>query len=523
VARQLGRDGHVLRRFVDRPSSLAHVLQAQQLERPEQEALVESHRRWNWNELYRTSSEFGAWLVEAGVKPGDRVAMLLPNCAEFALCAWACWFVGAIVVPIDVREAPVGVAERLALAEPTALVVHEELQERVLEAASPRTTVVLGAERPFPAHPVRESNELPDETAIAALLFTSGTSGVLKAATLTHGNVIHSALHFQQAFALSEADRCAVVTPMSHVTGLVSHLAAMALCGGALVVLREFVVEGFLQQMARERISYVALVPAMYALLLLRGKLSADDLAAWRIGAFGGAPMPPHVVTGLRTRLPSLQLRNGYGATETCAPAVLMYAGDADLPPGAAGRPASCAEILVMDEAGTEVAAGVAGELWIRGPMVASGYWRNSPATAHAFVGGWWRSGDLGHKDANGYIHVVDRLGDVINRGGYKIPSVTVEHVLGSFPDVLEAAVVARPCPVLGQRVHAFVRASEPLPTESDLSNHCAARIAAYMLPDSYSLTTDPLPRNAAGKVQKSSLRAALTDAAALIDADRGY
>jgi acyl-CoA synthetase (AMP-forming)/AMP-acid ligase II len=154
--------------------------------------------------------------------------------------------------------------------------------------------------------------------------------------------------------------------------------------------------------------------------------------------------------------------------------------------------------------------------------MVASGYWRNSLATAHAFVDGWWRSGDLGQKDANGYIYVVDRLGDVINRGGYKIPSVTVEHVLGSFPDVLEAAVVARPCPVLGQRVHAFVRASEPLPTESDLSNHCAARIAAYMLPDSYSLTTDPLPRNAAGKVQKSSLRAALADAAALIDADKG-
>jgi O-succinylbenzoic acid--CoA ligase len=198
---------------------------------------------------------------------------------------------------------------------------------------------------------------------------------------------------------------------------------------------------------------------------------------------------------------------NPYGATETTSPATMMPPSETAARLDSVGLAVPCGEILVMDEDGREVPSGVEGEVWLRGPMVVSGYWNDAKATAEGFVAGYWRSGDIGSVDAEGYLRVFDRKKDMINRGGYKIYSIEVENVLMSHADVLEAAVVAKPCPVLGERAHAIVCLRRAGTTSEELARHCARSLADYKVPDGFSLRLDPLPRNANGKVIKRQLR----------------
>src|SRR5262249_16101390 len=171
-----------------------------------------------------------------------------------------------------------------------------------------------------------------------------------------------------------------------------------------------------------------------------------------------------------------------------------------------------CGEVLVMDEAGREVPRGVEGELWLRGPMVVQGYWDDPAATAEGFVAGFWRSGDVGSIDREGYLRVLDRKKDMINRGGYKIYSIEVENALMTHPDVVEAAVIARPCPVLGERAHAVVCRKHGEATSESLKAHCAGLLADYKVPDTFSFRAEPLPRNANGKIMKRELKAELPE-----------
>ena len=169
--------------------------------------------------------------------------------------------------------------------------------------------------------------------------------------------------------------------------------------------------------------------------------------------------MPVATIDALAAALPGLTLLNCYGATETTSPATMMPMGETRAHADSVGVALPTAEVRVMDDAGREVAPGDTGELWIAGPMVVPGYWANPQATAASFTAGWWHSGDLGSVDAQGYVRVFDRKKDMLNRGGFKIYSVEVENVLMAWPGMVEAAVVGRPCPVLGERVHAFVHA----------------------------------------------------------------
>ena len=166
-----------------------------------------------------------------------------------------------------------------------------------------------------------------------------------------------------------------------------------------------------------------------------------------------------------------------------------------------------CGDVIVVDDAGAEVPCGETGELWIGGPMIVRGYWDNPEAAAREFTAGYWHSGDLGSIDAEGHVRIFDRKKDMLNRGGYKIYSVEVENTLAGFPGVVEAAVVGKPCPVLGERVHAFVHAPGGGVDEAELRAFCAARLADYKVPESVTFSAAPLPRNANGKLMKRLLR----------------
>ena len=275
----------------------------------------------------------------------------------------------------------------------------------------------------------------------------------------------------------------------------------------------EFKAAEYLKVAARERVTYTVMVPAMYNLCLLQPDFDSYDLSSWRIGGFGGAPMPIATIEKLNATIPGLKLMNCYGSTETTSPSTIMpgelTAGHID----SVGLPCPGAHIVVMDADGHELPRGEIGEIWIRSGSVIKGYWNNPAATAESFTGGFWHSGDLGSIDAENFVRVFDRQKDMINRGGLKIYSAEVESVLAGHPDVVESAIIAKPCPVLGERVHAVIVTRHGDVSGSALRAWCAERLSDYKVPETMALTVEPLPRNANGKVMKRQLREAWTAA----------
>ena len=340
----------------------------------------------------------------------------------------------------------------------------------------------------------------------AMILYTSGTTGQPKGAMLAHCNIVHSAMVFVSSMALTSAERSIAAVPLAHVTGVVANIMTMVACGGALIIAAEFKAADYLKLAARERVTYTVLVPAMYNLCLLQPDFDGYDLRSWRIGGFGGAPMPIATIERLATKLPGLKLMNCYGATETTSPSTIM--------PGeltadyidSVGLPCPGATIIVVDAKGRELPRGEIGEIWIHGASVIKGYWNNPKATAENFTGGFWHSGDLGSIDADNLVRVFDRQKDMINRGGLKIYSAEVESVLAGHDSVVESAIIAKPCPVLGERVHAVIVTRDEVAGET-LRAWCAERLSDYKVPETMLLTRDPLPRNANGKVMKRMLR----------------
>jgi acyl-CoA synthetase (AMP-forming)/AMP-acid ligase II len=306
---------------------------------------------------------------------------------------------------------------------------------------------------------------------------------------------------------LTSADRSIAAVPLAHVTGVIANITTMARCAGALIIVPEFKAADFLQVAARERATQTVMVPAMYNLCLLQADIEACDLSAWRIGGYGGAPMPTATIERLAQKVPGLKLVNAYGATETTSPSTIMPPELTAANLDSVGLPCPGAQIIVVDDQGRELPRGTVGEIWIHGGSIIKGYWNNAKATAESFTGGFWHSGDLGSIDAQGFVRVFDRQKDMINRGGHKIYSAEVESVLAAHPDVVESAIIARPCPVLGERVHAVVVTRNPELESHVLRKLCATQLSDYKVPETVELTNEPLPRNANGKVMKKLLR----------------
>ena len=512
----------VVRCFAVRPKSMHALLAAAVATNPGAEAIVCQEDRLSYRCFDAIVNRWAAALAELGVKRGERVALLLGNGIAFPAVLFAVLRLGAIAVPISIREQAAPLAYMLSNCGAMALVHDVEFAERLpVPLATPQLQHrialapdmirgglppgALGATAPTPAE--------VDEEDTAIILYTSGTTGRPKGAMLTHLGICHSAMHYQCCMGLTMHDRSVVAVPMSHVTGVVALIATIVHLAGTLIIMGEFKAASFLELAERERMTHTLLVPAMYNLCLLEPRFARTDLSAWRIGGFGGAPMPEATIARLAEKLPHLRLMNAYGATETTSPATLMPAAATAERLDSVGLPVPCGEVLVMDEAGREMTRGVEGELWLRGPMVVRGYWDDPAATAEGFVAGFWRSGDVGSIDGEGYVRVLDRKKDMINRGGYKIYSVEVENALMAHSDVVEAAVIARPCPVLGERVHAVIFRKHDQVTSEELARHCAGLIADYKVPETFSFRTTPLPRNANGKVMKRAMKEAVSGA----------
>ena len=501
----------VVRCYTERARHLWALFDESMRSAPEAEALIDGEKRWSYGQLAEEAQRVSAGLHAHGIKPGDRVALLVGNRAEFVLGFLGIIRLGAVAVPMGTRLQTPEIAYILEHSGAVVLVHDQQLRDRLPASTETPALKLRCTELPRANGQISPPEPAQEDTAV--ILYTSGTTGRPKGAMLTHLGLAHSALHFKHCMQLGPQDRSVLAVPASHVTGLVAIIITMWQAGGSTILMPEFKARDFIALAARERITHTLMVPAMYNLCLLQPEFATHDLSAWRIGGYGGAPMPEATIAQLADRIPGLELLNTYGSTEATSPATMLPANQAANRPDSVGLPLPCVDIIVMDPDGRQVAPGEPGEIWMRGPMVVPGYWANPQATAESFTAGFWHSGDVGSIDEAGYVRIFDRIKDMLNRGGYKIFSIEVENVLSEHPGVLESAIVGKPCPVLGERVHAFVSRIDPNLDEKQLREFCAARLADYKVPESFTLRDEPLPRNANGKLLKRTLREQIADA----------
>jgi long-chain acyl-CoA synthetase len=485
---------------------------------PGREAVVDARRRLTWREVREEAGRLAAALhARHGIKPGDRVALLLVNGWEFCVAVFACARLGAVAVTLNTKLRTRELEFMLQNSGARVLLANREWWgevEPVRDQFSCEAYYLTGAaaagtepfERllePGPEPPA----VVPAEDDTAFIMYTSGTTGRPKGAEGTHLGIVSSAISFARCMGLHEDERTLVAVPLFHVTGLIAQFLTMAYLGGTTVIMRMFDPDEALERLDAEGITHMIAAPAVYVMMMTRPGYRERGRALRVIG-YGGAPIPPHTVTALREWRPGARLHNAYGMTETCSPTTILPDADALARISSVGLPVPTAEVRTVDpDTGRECGPDEVGELWIHGPMVVPGYWANPEATQAAVGDGWLRSGDLARIDAQGYVTILDRIKDMINRGGEKIFCVEVEKVLCAHPDVLEAAVLGVPDPVYGEAVKACVvprpgRAVDP----ADIQRWVAGRLAKFKVPSRVEVR-DALPRNPNGKVIKALLR----------------
>ncbi|CUH66251.1 Long-chain-fatty-acid--CoA ligase FadD13 [Thalassovita gelatinovora] len=503
--------------FADRPNDVNVMVQQAIARNPHGEALVCDDLRLSYRDLDDRISLAAKGLTALDVSKGDRVALLLANGPEFLIVLLASLRLGAIAVPINVREQTPELAHILNDCG-AVVVVHDadiaaklpdpdavgQVKNRICVGGSVDGSVDYDQ---FLTAGAQSKDAEVDQEDTAVILYTSGTTGQPKGAMLTHLNIIHSAMHFEHCMELGPKERSLLSVPASHVTGLVATLFTMLRTAGCSVIMRRFKAEDFLELAAREKVTQTLMVPAMYNLFLLRCEIKDYDLSHWQIGGYGGAPMAPSTIRELSEKLPQLHLVNAYGATEITSPATILPLGLGAVRSDSVGVAVPCGEIRIVDDQGRDVDDGEHGELWIKGPMVVPGYWNNPAMTAREFQDGFWKSGDIGSRDAEGFVQLHDRSKDMIIRGGYNIYSAEIENTLTAHPDVIECAAIGQPDPVLGEKLHVFVHSSDAGLDAPAIKAYCAARLADYKTPDFVTFSAQELPRNANGKIIKTALR----------------
>jgi long-chain acyl-CoA synthetase len=503
--------------FCERPRSIWAMVAEAAAGNPDGEALVCGDRRMTWREVALASAGVAAGLRKMGLRRGDRVALLLGNRIEFVLAMFGAAHLGLVTVLLGTRQQKPEIAFVLSDCGARLLIHEAALADRLPDARDVpdlmhRISVEDGSASQFAGLLDNEPSPRPasvGEEETAMILYTSGTTGRPKGAMLAHCNIVHSSMIFACCLQLTAADRSIAAVPLAHVTGVVANIMTMVRCAGALVIMAEFKAAEYLKVAARERVTYTVMVPAMYNLCLLQPDFESCDLSSWRIGGFGGAPMPVATIAKLNAKIPGLKLMNCYGSTETTSPSTIMPGELTASHIDSVGLPCPGAQIVVIDANGRELPRSEIGEIWIRSGSVIRGYWNNPTATAEGFTGGFWHSGDRGLIDDENFVRVLDRQKDMINRGGLKIYSAEVESVLAGHPDVVESAIIGKPCPVLGERVHAVIVTRRADVSDEALRAWCAERLSDYKVPETMDLTAEPLPRNANGKVMKKQLREA--------------
>ena len=467
-------------------------------------------------ELDDASRRFSAFLKSRGLSNGDRVAILLPNVPEFVVSYFGAIAGGHVAVPVNYRLSPPEIGYILADCGASTVVTTREQFDKVSGLGESRgvATWVLtdgDAKDAVPFRSTLDREALPamaisSPEDVAVLLYTSGTTGFPKGAMISHRNTLFNVESCRSTLGYREEDTGLITLPLFHVTGLNSQLVALLACGATVVLQREYNTREMLSLISRHRVTALFLVPAIYKLITLRDDLGEFDLSCVRVAAYGGAPMDPETIRSIRRILPA-ELHNCYGLTECSSLGTVLPASMALSRSDSVGFPVPGTEAQVRGPSGNALSPGEAGELFLRGPHIVRGYFGLPDKTRAAIRDGWLRTGDIARVDGEGLVTILDRVKDMINRGGEKVYGLEVENVIYAFPGVAEAAVLGIPHPIFGEVPAASV---VPMPgavlDPEAIRGHCRSRLADYKVPVEVRIV-DSLPRNPGGKVMKQELK----------------
>jgi len=463
-----------------------HWLWQRAAQTPEKLALVCGAERLRFADLAARADLWAARLQAAGLVCGDRLALRLRPGVDMAALLHAAWRIGAIAAPMNLRLAQSELRSQLARIAPRLVLDGEAVAGEPPEALPQARTAA--SVLPTPLRP----------EAAALILFTSGATGFAKAACLSFGALEASARASAQRLQSRASDCWLACLPLFHVSGL-SILLRSALDGSAVVLHEGFDAAQVRRALFAEAITHVSLVPTALARLLDAGGAAPSTLRAVLLG---GAAADAALCR--RARRAGFPLLATYGLTEAASQVATMSPGDA--PEAGAGRPLPGTSLRIANAEGRALPPGESGEIWVRGPTLFMGYWNDAKASRAALRDGWLRTGDLGHLDSQGRLHVHGRRDDLIVSGGENIHPAEVEAVLLRHPAVREAAVCGLPDADLGQRAAAFIVAESAAPTEQSLREHCRSYLAGYKIPRSFQFRS-ALPRTPLGKLMRRRLR----------------
>lgn len=508
---------------------------------------VYENERVTFEDNRRAALMLAARLQQEGVKPGDRVAIIMRNLPEWPVAFWATVLIGAVATPLNAWWTGPELEYGLSDSGAKVAIVDAERWERVREHvdACPalerlivsRLTEELADPKAMRLEsilgPVASWSTLPETPAPAVTLeadqevtifYTSGTTGKPKGAVITHRNIISNILNSacaqaraylrrgemppapdpaapQKAFLLS--------VPLFHATGCFAILVPGMLQGFKLVFQRRWDPDQALGLIERERITHAGGVPTIAWQLLEHPRFGEFDLSSLESISYGGAPSAPELVKRIKERFPKVAPGQGWGMTETSATAVSNVAEDYMRKPSSCGVPSPTGQVRIVTVEGADAPIGEVGELWYKGPIVVRGYWNKPEATAETFVDGWVKTGDLARLDDEGFVYIVDRAKDMLIRGGENIYCVEVENALYDHPAIMDAAVVGIAHPTLGEEPGAVVFLKPGMTAEEgELRHFVAQRLAAFKVPIKIVFWHETLPRNANGKILKRDLKA---------------
>jgi long-chain acyl-CoA synthetase len=482
-------DGNGVRRYAQLHDSIVAMLRETVDASPHAEALVElGGERISYRQLWDRASRVAGGLCDDGIRPGDRVAIRLPNSIDWVLAFVGGLMAGAIVVPVNTRF------------------TQSEADYVVADSGS-SLRFEPGRALPDGTPYVREDATRAD---VAAIFYTSGTTGFPKGAMHTHENVL---ANIETAFRVVSMPRdigselrTLVVVPLFHVTGCHSQTLPALRAGGAAVIDAAFEGRRMIETIERERISSCTAVPAIYYHILNQPGFASANVTGVRWASYGGAPIAPALVRRISEHFPNARVGNGFGLTESTSISTLLPHQWAAEHADSVGFAAPHTEVAIGD---AHPDSGV-GEILIRGQSVCAGYWNKPEATAQAFIDHWLHTGDIGRVDARGLVYVLDRIKDMINRGGENVYCVEVENNLIGAPGVGEVAVVGVPDSMMGEKVAAVI---VPLPGATvdpqTVVAYAREHLADFKVPQFIALRDEPLPRNPSGKVLKAQLREA--------------
>ena len=469
-------------------------------------AVVCQDNRRTYAELGSRCRRLAGAMRKLGLAPQDRVGVIALNSDRYLELYLGLPAAGFVLVPVNSRLAPAEMRAILADAGVSALFADADYPGaagvgQVVMMPDDYEDLIAGADEVPLGEGVAEDD-------LAALFYTSGTTGAAKGAMHTHRSLVCSALHFMATWPFDRQTRWLVASPLFHTGGIIGTLATVWV-GGAHVIMPRFDPDLAVDLIEREAVTHTLLVPTMLAAAAGAQLARPRNVGSLRYLSHGASPISAETLRRTRQAFPNAELLHVYGTTEATPITTLLPHEERILDTPlvrSCGQPAMGVEIRVVDSSLADVPPGAVGEIIVRSPSVMAGYWRKPEATAEVMRGDWYLTGDLGYTDDASYIYLVNRVKDMIVSGGENIYSIEVEDALATHPAVAESAVFGVPDPRWGESVYAVVSCRQQV-TADELVAHCRERIAGFKVPRCIELRTEPLPKSAAGKILKRDLR----------------